>query len=155
MLNLDDEAQNLIWVFPLAADEMLKVRKEKALIQTTLDEVRGKHKRDVEALKENIRKSHSEMDAARKLHETEMMVMKDTCDRREEELKRIRAEAVKASQVGTMVIRRKRLRDYPYIAFSSSSPTCTYLAICTHSFVHSVYTIGKRQVIRDKFETSS
>ena len=100
----DDEAQNLISVFPLVADELLRVRKEKALIQTTLDEVRGKHKRDVEALKENIRKSHSEMDAASKLHETEMMVMKDTCDRREEELKHIRAEAVKASQVGTMVI---------------------------------------------------
>ena len=100
----DDEAPNLIWVFPLVADELLKVRKEKALVQTTLDEVRVKHKRDVEALKENIRKSHSEMDAASKLHETEMMVMKDTCDRREEELKHIRAEAVKASQVGTMVI---------------------------------------------------
>ena len=87
--------------FPLAADEVLKVRKEKALIQTTLDEMRVKHKRDVEALKENIRKSHSEMDAARKLHETEIMVMKETCDRREEELKHIRAEAVKAGQVGT------------------------------------------------------
>ena len=86
--------------FLLKADELLKVRKEKALIQTTLDEMRVKHKRDVEALKENIRKSHSEMDAARKLHETEILIMKDTLDRREEELKLIRAEAVKASQVG-------------------------------------------------------
>ena len=77
--------------FLLKADELLKVRKEKALIQTTLDEMRVKHKRDVEALKENIRKSHSEMDAARKLHETEIMIMKDTLDRREEELKLIRA----------------------------------------------------------------
>ena len=82
-----------------AADDLLKVRKEKALLQTTLDEMRAKYKRDVEALKENMRKARSEMDAARKLHETEMTVMKDACDRREGELKQIRAEAVKASQV--------------------------------------------------------
>ena len=61
-----------------SADELLKVRKEKALIQTTLDEMRVKHKRDVEALKENLRKSHSEMDAAQKLHDREIMVMKES-----------------------------------------------------------------------------
>ena len=85
--------------FFAAADDLLKVRKERALLQTTLEEMRAKYKRDVEALKENMRKARSEMDAARKLHETEMCVMKDACDRREGELKQIRAEAVKASQV--------------------------------------------------------
>ena len=54
------------------------MRKEKALIQTTLDEMRVKHKRDVEVLKENLRKSHSEMDAAQKLHDREILVMKES-----------------------------------------------------------------------------
>jgi hypothetical protein len=88
---------------PISADaaDLLKVRKEKALLQTTLDETRSKQKRDMETVKEGHKKANSELDAARRSHEVELKKAKAVCDAREEELKQLRMELVKANQVKT------------------------------------------------------
>ncbi len=83
----------------VSADDLLKVRKEKSLLQTALDEAKAKHKRDVESLRETNKKVSGELEAARRSHEADAKRNKELCDSQEVELKRLRVEVAKSSQV--------------------------------------------------------
>ena len=79
-------------------EEMLKVRREKATIQATLDETRKKHDSDVKSLKEDKRSLMTELNHLKVMHEAEVKKMKAVCDRREEELRNLKSEVLKIKQ---------------------------------------------------------